>query len=327
MSAATTTRRKAAPDPVDARGRIGRTVPCAGCGYDLRNAAADGACPECGARVSTSLDPRRLVLADPRWVRGRATALFWFAAAVPAAWTIAFGVAWMMELVELTASGAGAVVTFAFAGLTAAAIGVAWPPPASSGAAGGRKGAVIRVLPRLVAAGAFAPAGILLVVLAADALNLPTDDEVLVLAVFGAFGLHGVALASTFLSAARLRARERGRMLARTLAFAAATVAAASIVVAALGRGLLEVAFAPSGPREDLVVLVMTIAGNLLFFGTLLGLALVVAVGVHVRRRATEPGSSPPAPPPPPAPPASPSSSDPATAADVASDRMRDRGR
>ncbi len=48
---------------------VDRDVPCAGCGYNVRHLGVDRACPECGASLGPTLDPTRLVFADPRWLR------------------------------------------------------------------------------------------------------------------------------------------------------------------------------------------------------------------------------------------------------------------
>ena len=47
---------------------IDRTVPCVGCGYNLRGVDAAGTCPECGRPAADSLSPNRLALADPAWL-------------------------------------------------------------------------------------------------------------------------------------------------------------------------------------------------------------------------------------------------------------------
>lgn len=47
---------------------IALDVPCAGCGYNLRGLTGEGRCPECHYAVPRSLDPDRLLFADPRWL-------------------------------------------------------------------------------------------------------------------------------------------------------------------------------------------------------------------------------------------------------------------
>lgn len=44
-------------------------LPCVRCRYLLRGVDARGACPECALPIEESLDPRRLVFADRRWLR------------------------------------------------------------------------------------------------------------------------------------------------------------------------------------------------------------------------------------------------------------------
>lgn len=41
--------------PLDAQGRLDVDLSCAGCGYNLRTQAPDGACPECGGAISASI--------------------------------------------------------------------------------------------------------------------------------------------------------------------------------------------------------------------------------------------------------------------------------
>lgn len=43
-------------------------LPCVRCFYNLRGLMPHGACPECGHPIAPSLDPSRLVFADPRWL-------------------------------------------------------------------------------------------------------------------------------------------------------------------------------------------------------------------------------------------------------------------
>lgn len=52
-----------------AAGIIGVDLPCLRCRYSLRGMDAGGVCPECALPVRESLNPRRLVLADPGWLR------------------------------------------------------------------------------------------------------------------------------------------------------------------------------------------------------------------------------------------------------------------
>ena len=44
-------------------------IPCVGCGYDLRAAAIDGLCPECGAPVQRAHSTHLLRDADVSWLR------------------------------------------------------------------------------------------------------------------------------------------------------------------------------------------------------------------------------------------------------------------
>ena len=50
-------------------------VPCVRCFYNLRGLMPSGACPECGLSIASSLDPSRLVFADPRWRHDLARAI------------------------------------------------------------------------------------------------------------------------------------------------------------------------------------------------------------------------------------------------------------
>ncbi|MCC7291577.1 MAG: hypothetical protein IT449_05910 [Phycisphaerales bacterium] len=60
------------------------TVPCRGCGYDLRASLASSACPECGSPVEMSMREESLAFADRRWLKSmRAGALLF---SVAAAW-------------------------------------------------------------------------------------------------------------------------------------------------------------------------------------------------------------------------------------------------
>lgn len=43
-------------------------VPCAQCAYNLRSLSAAGNCPQCNSPISGSLQPDRLIFADPRWL-------------------------------------------------------------------------------------------------------------------------------------------------------------------------------------------------------------------------------------------------------------------
>ncbi|MGH7175924.1 MAG: protein kinase domain-containing protein, partial [Tepidisphaeraceae bacterium] len=49
-------------------GRLTQTVSCVRCGYDLRWQRAAGNCSECGAPVTDSISPERLVFADALWL-------------------------------------------------------------------------------------------------------------------------------------------------------------------------------------------------------------------------------------------------------------------
>jgi hypothetical protein len=56
--------------PSDAHGRtVLGTVPCTGCGYDLRGLPISGACPECGRAVELSLRGDQLHFASPEYIR------------------------------------------------------------------------------------------------------------------------------------------------------------------------------------------------------------------------------------------------------------------
>ncbi|MBM4107629.1 MAG: hypothetical protein FJ255_02275 [Phycisphaerae bacterium] len=79
-------------------------LPCVRCRYLLRGVDARGQCPECALPIAESFDPRRLLLADRRWLRRRAIAttltclfpVFCFATFVVFVWSEA--VAWMINL-------------------------------------------------------------------------------------------------------------------------------------------------------------------------------------------------------------------------------------
>lgn len=62
---------------LDGAGRVAVHLPCRHCGYDLRTIGMDAACPECGRSLDASLDPDRLLLADPRRLRRIALAAGW----------------------------------------------------------------------------------------------------------------------------------------------------------------------------------------------------------------------------------------------------------
>ncbi|NLF31381.1 MAG: hypothetical protein GX591_10925 [Planctomycetes bacterium] len=74
-------------------------LPCIACGYNLRGLTSDGRCPECGAAIDGSLDPRLLWFAPPAYVRTLALGLsliFWGLYACAFA---AMGVSAMFEVV------------------------------------------------------------------------------------------------------------------------------------------------------------------------------------------------------------------------------------
>lgn len=78
-----------APHPdqlaLDAEGRLGRDLACAGCGYNLRGALSTAGCPECGTAVALSLRGDLLRYSDPAWVRGLARGVALLLAAIGAA--------------------------------------------------------------------------------------------------------------------------------------------------------------------------------------------------------------------------------------------------
>lgn len=56
-------------DPPAAADLVAFDLPCTACGYNLRGAAHDGACPECGQSTAVALNPALLRFADPAWLR------------------------------------------------------------------------------------------------------------------------------------------------------------------------------------------------------------------------------------------------------------------
>lgn len=58
-----------APERLSVSGTIDADVPCVACAYDLRLLPADGKCPECGRAISDSLDPARIIFAEPAWLQ------------------------------------------------------------------------------------------------------------------------------------------------------------------------------------------------------------------------------------------------------------------
>ncbi|MFG0329617.1 MAG: hypothetical protein ACF8PN_06915 [Phycisphaerales bacterium] len=88
-------------------GAAARPIPCRQCGYDLRGAARDGACPECGAPVERSLGPDRLEAAPAPWLQRIALGLLVAVAAFASEFIIlALQLVWL-RLIEL-APDAGA---------------------------------------------------------------------------------------------------------------------------------------------------------------------------------------------------------------------------
>lgn len=69
---------------LDEEGRLLGEVSCLRCGYNLRGAEAEGACPECGLEVERSLRGDRLMFADAGWL-----------ATVSFGWV---GLAWVLSL-------------------------------------------------------------------------------------------------------------------------------------------------------------------------------------------------------------------------------------
>ncbi len=53
---------------IDPAGRVAGDVRCLRCGYNLRTLPASGACPECGAAVTSSLRGDRLCFSERAWV-------------------------------------------------------------------------------------------------------------------------------------------------------------------------------------------------------------------------------------------------------------------
>ena len=53
---------------LDEQSRLVREITCLRCGYNLRGAEVEGACPECGLEVERSLRGDRLMFADPTWL-------------------------------------------------------------------------------------------------------------------------------------------------------------------------------------------------------------------------------------------------------------------
>ena len=60
---------------VDPSGRVAADARCLRCGYNLRTLPAGGACPECGAAVTSSLRGDRLCFSDRTWVESIASGL------------------------------------------------------------------------------------------------------------------------------------------------------------------------------------------------------------------------------------------------------------
>lgn len=54
--------------PLDAQGLLDADVPCIACGYSLRSAKLDAACPECGEPVDRTVRPDLLAFADQAWL-------------------------------------------------------------------------------------------------------------------------------------------------------------------------------------------------------------------------------------------------------------------
>jgi hypothetical protein len=55
------------PD-LDESGRLAESVPCRGCGYDLKGLRPDGMCPECSTEVDRSIRGDMLRFSDPPWL-------------------------------------------------------------------------------------------------------------------------------------------------------------------------------------------------------------------------------------------------------------------
>jgi len=53
---------------LDEAGRVAESVPCRGCGYNLKGIAADGICPECAGAVERSIRGDLLHFCDPAWL-------------------------------------------------------------------------------------------------------------------------------------------------------------------------------------------------------------------------------------------------------------------
>jgi predicted Zn-ribbon and HTH transcriptional regulator len=73
-------------------------VPCVQCGYELRGLPATARCPECQHPIDHSLNPDRLIFADPAWL-GRINRGLWMmmgAGALFAAWVMLMAPFWQL---------------------------------------------------------------------------------------------------------------------------------------------------------------------------------------------------------------------------------------
>lgn len=137
----------AAPiNPRTAADQIGIDLPCVTCDYSLKGLTGRDRCPECGESVEPSLDRRRLILADRRWlarVRRGTVSLIWFTLLAVLAQTVVtmtLGVPSTETIKRFSA----VVVVIGVTGMLvpiALAMNTYWatrPPPESAPMAGGR---------------------------------------------------------------------------------------------------------------------------------------------------------------------------------------------
>lgn len=92
------------------RNALQTDVPCVRCFYNLRGLSPDGACPECGNPIGPSLDPTRLVFADPRWLRDVTRAIELLYRALPALAIVLVLLAVAFWPYVWTGQGAGVVI-------------------------------------------------------------------------------------------------------------------------------------------------------------------------------------------------------------------------
>ncbi|MFQ5415255.1 MAG: protein kinase [Phycisphaerae bacterium] len=116
------------PEPLPAGKPIATDVPCAQCGYNLRESLPGAACPECGTDVSASMDRNRLVFADRAWLCRVVAGVTFLLGALPAGAVVLAGV-WAIDKVfplrwthAVAVDGGIGTITYNLAEETSAAV-------------------------------------------------------------------------------------------------------------------------------------------------------------------------------------------------------------